>query len=754
VIGFRAVILRLGSGEAAHRGCGPKAALLDRAAHAGLPVPPGVLVLDEAWRSALERGLVRVAGVRSRRPVSVPDPSLLVHLIGLPSFGGPLAVRSAFSGEDGASESLAGVFVSGLFVDGRRPAALAAGLAGVWASAFRRPRGFRRDLIIQEMVHARRAGVAFTEREYEDDIVNATEGTAECLVGGRLPGEQLLLPKRRGPERPTAADPAEARLQILLRDVRRVFDEGDWDVEWADDGEHIWLVQVRPVTRPTRRNELFTSAGHRELLPDPPSRLMTSLIASCSPRLFDFFRRLDARLPAGRPLVEVFRGRPFLNLSLLTETLRRWGLPTRLVTDSSGGAADRDFGARPLRLLLQTPLLVRLAAAQLRSVSSAAAAEQRILERTASPPASLAEAAEELEWLYSMFVAQMLSLSTAMSGPLALLRRAGVLVEVAPRWRSAGTELREDLAALRARAAGRPDLLTALGRGALPEDEPFRRAFDAWLERHGHRGVHEGDIASPRYRENPETVLRSLATPAEPLLPPPPISLRASLLRPVAWQAERTLRARERLRSTALRGFERVRAFLLVRARRLHDEGVLPSADAVFRLDLDELQRLDEGFRPDAAFWRARASEERALGGYEFPDVFHRLDDLESFRPGSAGGMTPPARLRGIGLTTGQARGRAWVLTKPSIEPPAGFRAAETILVAGAVNAAWIPTFGRVAGVAVEVGGDLSHGSITLREMGLPAVTNVRGATHAFRTGDELILRADEGTVERVEPGL
>ena len=41
---------------------------------------------------------------------------------------------------------------------------------------------------------------------------------------------------------------------------------------------------------------------------------------------------------------------------------------------------------------------------------------------------------------------------------------------------------------------------------------------------------------------------------------------------------------------------------------------------------------------------------------------------------------------------------------------------------------------------------------ITLRETGLPAVTNVRGATRAFRTGDRLVLRADEGTVERVEP--
>jgi pyruvate,water dikinase len=744
------LILRLGSGEAAHKGCGPKAALLDRAARAGLPVPPGVIVLDEAWRSAVERGLVRVEGVTDRRPVSVPDPSLLVHLIGLPPFAGPLAVRSAFSAEDGTTDSLAGVFVSGLFVDGRRPAALAAGLAGVWASAFRRPRGFRRDLILQEMIHARRAGVAFTERQYEDDVVNATEGTAEHLVGGTLSGESLLLPKRRGGERPTEDAPAAARLQVLLRDVRRVFDEEDWDVEWADDGEHVWLVQVRPVTRPTRRNEVFTAAGHREILPDPPSRLMTSLIASCAPGMFDPFRRFDPGLPAGRPLVEIFRQRPFVNLSLLTEMMRRWGLPSRLVIDSIGGAADRDFGSQPWRLLLHGPLLARLGKAQLRSVSSAEKARQRILERTAAPPLGLADAVEELRWLYSTLVAEMLSLYAAMSGPLALLRRAGVLSEVAARWPSARAELLEDLAALRAQAAGRPELLEALGRGVLPEDRAFRQAFEAFLERHGHRGVYESDLASPRYREQPGPVLRGLAAAPDARKDAPQPSLRARLLRPAVWQTERTLRARERLRSAAMLGFERLRGVLLARARRLAEDGVLPSVEALFRLDLAELCRLDEGFRPDAAFWRTRASEDDAVRAYEFPDVFHRLDDIESFRPG-APGQPAPARLRGIGLTTGEVRGRAWVLSEPAVELPAGFDPSRTILIARAVDAGWIATFSCVAGVAVEVGGDLSHGSITLREVGLPAVTNVRGATRALRTGDPVVLRADEGTVERVE---
>jgi phosphohistidine swiveling domain-containing protein len=745
------VILRLGSGGAAARGCGPKAALLDRAAHAGLPVPPGVVVLDEAWHSALARGLVRLEGTGSRQTVSVPDPTLLVHLLGLPQLDTLLAVRSAFSLEDGSTDSLAGAFVTGLFVDGRRSAALAAGLAGVWASALGRPPGLRRDVVIQAMVVAGHAGVAFTEREHEDDLVNATEGTAEELLGGRVAGESYRLPKRRRWDRLTEADALARRLQGLLRGVRRVFGEVDWDVEWADDGEHIWLVQVRAVTRPTRRNETFAAASHRELLPDPPSRFNTSLIASGASELFDYYRRFDPALPSQRPLIEVFRHRPFFNLSLLTDMMRRWGLPTSLVTRSIGGAADRDFGLQPARLLFHLPVLVRLARAQLGAVASAERTREALLERTALPPPRLADMILVLRSVYVSLVTEMFSLTAAISGPLALLRRAGILADVGARWQTAGTEVLEDLAPLRAQVAARPELARALERGELPDDGEFRRAFTSWLERHGHRGVYESDLARPRYREDPSPLLRSLAVPSRPRPAPPP-SRRARLLAPLVWQAEKTVRARERLHSTAMRAFERVRSILLTRARQLTERDVLPAPEAIWDLEVGEVARLEDDFRPDEAFWRARRGEIEAERGYDFPAVFHRFDDLDDFRPWSARAESP-ARLRGIGLTRGEVRGRAWVLSEPSVELPEELPAEGIVLVARAVDAGWIPTFTRVAGVVVETGGDLSHGSIVLREMGLPAVTNVRDATRALRTGDPVLLRADEGTVERLGPG-
>ena len=94
---------------------------------------------------------------------------------------------------------------------------------------------------------------------------------------------------------------------------------------------------------------------------------------------------------------------------------------------------------------------------------------------------------------------------------------------------------------------------------------------------------------------------------------------------------------------------------------------------------------------------------------------------------------------------------RAWTLAEPSTTLPPGYTPETTILVARSVDAGWLPTFTRVAGVVIETGGDLSHGSILLREIGLPAITNVGRATRLLATGAALVLRAGEGVVERVE---
>jgi pyruvate,water dikinase len=69
------------------------------------------------------------------------------------------------------------------------------------------------------------------------------------------------------------------------------------------------------------------------------------------------------------------------------------------------------------------------------------------------------------------------------------------------------------------------------------------------------------------------------------------------------------------------------------------------------------------------------------------------------------------------------------------------------ILVAPFTDPAWTPYFLPAAGVIMDLGGILSHGSIVAREYGLPAVTNVGSATEVIRTGDLVEVDGAAGQV-------
>lgn len=746
----------LGQGRAKALGVGNKAALLDRAAQAGLPVPAGIILLDLAWQRAVAEGLV----VIETEVVRVPDSSKLLTALQLPAFAHPLAVRSAFAAEDGQAESLAGFFTSKLHVNPADPNALAEALAEVWASALKRPGHFRRDVLIMEMVEARQAGVAFTEREFEDDLINYTGNTADRLVSGLVEGESILLPKLKSLDfgftvydlRLEENKPKlwSLRLQHLLRDVRRTFGEQDWDLEWADDGRQSWLVQIRPVTRPPRRNETFTGANLKEILPDLPSRYTTTLIASCASELFAYYRRFDPGLPRQRPMIEIFYGRPFFNLSLLTEMMRRWGLPTRLVTANIGGETDQEYGLKLGRFFSHTIVLLKLGLAQVRAVASARQTIERVLAQTEVIEPTFTACVHLHRWLFITLVTEMISLTAALSGPLLILRQLGLLTEHNARQRTIATDLFLDLEPLRVMAARNSAIRACLAQGQVPDRPDFRRLWQAYLDKHGHRGIYESDIARPRLHEAPADLLRSLAQPVKREHTLPPRTWPGYLTLPLWWQASRNMRAREALRYHTMIGFDRLRQVLLKLAGQAVAEGRLPGRDCLWLLTIAEVRRLDQGWRPEADFFAQRQQEIAHLQGYDLPDLFHRFDDLEQYhRDNRQETIHTGRRLRGISLTTGEVRGWAWILSEPGADLPEGYRAEQTILVARSVDAGWIPTFSRVAGVVVEIGGDLSHGSIILRELGLPAITNVRGATRVIRPGEQLVLRAGAGLVER-----
>lgn len=62
----------------------------------------------------------------------------------------------------------------------------------------------------------------------------------------------------------------------------------------------------------------------------------------------------------------------------------------------------------------------------------------------------------------------------------------------------------------------------------------------------------------------------------------------------------------------------------------------------------------------------------------------------------------------------------------------------------------WTPLFPRAGALVMEVGGLMCHAAVVARELGLPAVFGVRGATERLADGQLVAVDADAGTVTPV----
>nr|WP_314716532.1 PEP-utilizing enzyme [uncultured Fretibacterium sp.] len=72
------------------------------------------------------------------------------------------------------------------------------------------------------------------------------------------------------------------------------------------------------------------------------------------------------------------------------------------------------------------------------------------------------------------------------------------------------------------------------------------------------------------------------------------------------------------------------------------------------------------------------------------------------------------------------------------------------VLVARTTNPAWTPLFHAACALVTESGGPLSHGAVTAREMGIPAVMSVRGVLGVLRDGDRVRVDGTRGQVLRL----
>lgn len=224
----------LGAGRARRRHVAQSGQLLDQAAKARLPVPPGAILLDELLHVFLNKGLLERQGGR----LFVPDPELfhntLFYSVRLPSFNRPVLLRPAFDADPNAIPAHGPI-------DFGDDIATAAALSAIWSS-MDHAAVERADVIVIEQMEATHAGTVLTS-DTADEVTLALGDVAG------LPPTLPRLSRWSAPD--TALPPFSRRLQMLLRGARRTFGPGTWRIEWVDDGQICYLIGATAKTPPS-----------------------------------------------------------------------------------------------------------------------------------------------------------------------------------------------------------------------------------------------------------------------------------------------------------------------------------------------------------------------------------------------------------------------------------------------------------------------------------------------------------------------
>jgi rifampicin phosphotransferase len=290
----------------------------------------------------------------------------------------------------------------------------------------------------------------------------------------------------------------------------------------------------------------------------------------------------------------------------------------------------------------------------------------------------------------------------------------------------------------------------------------LKRELDALLERYGYRSVAEFYLSSPSWADDPTPVMDAFVgllqareesrendghtEPDFHGLFPGTSPLRRGWLTILARAAREGARTRELTKAALVIRVDILRRVMREVARRMVAAQVIAEAKEVYFLTLDEvLAWLREGRTAGLAeAIQTRRQTKAALEAEpEPPDLMIGLEPLEPARVSGSGEVG--SILTGVGISGGVVEGTARVVR--STDEMELFESGE-MLVAAYTDAGWTPYFTMAAAVIVENGGMLTHTSVVARELGLPALVNVRNATELIRTGDRLRLDADRGTVE------
>jgi rifampicin phosphotransferase len=682
-------------------------------------------------------------------------------------------------------------------------------------------------VVVQRQIASDVAGVGFSinpiTNNFDEVVINANFGLGETVVAGlatpdtfgvnkvtRSVAHRQLGDKETSiwlePSGGTSEKPATDREKFTLNDqqilelsdlivkVEKLY-EKPIDTEWALADNKFYLLQARPITAYVQLapNLVTPPGGHKYLYIDvtivvqglykPMSSMGTAVVAR-------FLRAAGEQVLGMNPLGEaqksiaiVQNGRVYVNASMLLAGFGQDKICHVLTSmdpitsralaeaDEAEYAAKREgFALPPLHLLAQMPEIAwHLIEARLlpehvhKNLVPAISKFMSEIRESAQSNLSVWELADEL-------IPKTFKFIFAHSVPLFMTSRMA-LEHLQSQARDAGAS-EAQLGKLERALPN--NVTTEMGLALYhlavldPETTTYRDEWNQFINLYGHRGAEEFDIASPRYRDQPELLkaqINTLRQTAQTDDNPQARFEKAKVERHAAFE-EISEQIQKRDGGLQLRRFQslyrvyetlagyremhkylliftidQLRQRLLKHADGLLAEGRLDSKVQVFDLTLDDLKKAASDGKYDLRIAAATNREfaDRLASGPALPAIFDSRGRI--LRP------VPPqpreGEVAGTPISPGVVRGRIKVLHSPDEKP---FLRGE-ILVARATDPGWTPLFINAAALILEIGGMLQHGALVAREYGLPCVSGIPNATALWQDGDLVEVDGASGII-------
>ena len=771
--------------------CGGKAARLAEALRLGCPVPDGVVLFTDLYRRFMQQGglhgeiasilasmqptamhhfhavewAVHSAFAVRRLPDDLREEIVAAwHSIG----GGPVAVRSSATREDGPERSFAGQHATSLDID--EADALVNAVIGCWMSLFS----------AKALSYAHRFGVDLLNSSMavilQRMVVPSCHGV--LLTGDPITGDPdvFVLEVNDGPQSgvhrldPYERQPGEPRDWTHLRRLGLLLDEhfcAYQTIEWVVAGGSVQLLRVRPATRvppylPVAVRDVGAEHGPLELV-RPEGATARAL------RPYTWYHRSRGPAMGAAHFRNVHR--LFSAYSGCDEFYIRGYLYARWRRSAFPVAGEGETGLRGVLYDVQRLLAARTLDAGLRALWRAERSRLDELDAVDVSTLTNAELARHLREVMALSEAFVEERGHLGDSPRAL---ADILMRLHRRFGGDAADFGALLLTTDDQLARRDEALCRLARTAFEDAEEREAAFRAFFRQFRHLYLHgnplsdgqdicrlepdegaarqalqalaqedgascdrRGDLLARR-REAEQRVMAHLGRP------------RRTVYRRVLWLARqyapwRGDRDEPVLLSWLIEGEVVREVGRRLRAARLatnEDDGVYLGAREILdwlagTADNDRLIRAILERKDLARRWRRYAPPDILGGETAQPAV----DIVYGADPGDI--------LRGRPISPGIAEGKARVVS--SLGEATSVLPGE-VLVCRRPDFELSPFFGIVSAVISEVGGLLDHAATLAREYGVPTVFGVADATKIIRTGDDLQVDANRGIIVRRMP--